>query len=364
MTVTDADEKSAKPDKPTLAKITGSSTSLTATWTKPDLNGGPDIAGYDVQYRERPSGDWEDFAHTGTALTTTLTGLTADTSYQARVRAENGETDSDWSEPSDAVRTNAADMTGVPDAPGDLTATAEGETRIVLAWAAPSNDGGSAVTGYRIEVSEDVGLSWTDLVADTAGTDTTYIHAGLSAGTTRHYQVRAINAEGESGASAVAGATTAEERAPEGNEPSAIRTYWTDSETSGSNEQLRCAATERFRAYWHPPLDREQGGVRRYKVAEEWEAEVRLGRGASDVSYTIQNTGDNPEQPELTGSVRIDDDSWLSIRVRGRFGDDGWGGWSPRSSLHCRTAGSATDSERETDSATETDSESETESEI
>ena len=48
VTVTDADEKSAKPDKPTLAKVTGSSTSLTATWTKPDLNDGPDITGYAV----------------------------------------------------------------------------------------------------------------------------------------------------------------------------------------------------------------------------------------------------------------------------------------------------------------------------
>ena len=108
--VTDADEKSAKPDKPTLAAVSGSSTSLTATWTKPGLNGGPDITGYDVQYREG-SGTWMDFAHTGTAVTTTVTGLTADTSYQVQVRAKNGETDSDWSDPSDAVKTNAAGAT-------------------------------------------------------------------------------------------------------------------------------------------------------------------------------------------------------------------------------------------------------------
>ena len=107
VTVTDADEKSAKPDKPTLAKVTGSSTSLTATWAEPDLDGGPDIAGYDLQYREGTTGTWEDFAHTGTAVTTTVTGLTADTSYQVQVRAKNGETDSDWSDPSDAVKTNA-----------------------------------------------------------------------------------------------------------------------------------------------------------------------------------------------------------------------------------------------------------------
>ena len=104
--VTDVAEKSAKPDKPTLAQVTGSTTSLTATWTKPDLDGGPDITGYDVQYREG-TGTWTDFAHTGTAVTTTITGLTADTSYQVQVRAKNGETDSDWSDASDAVKTNA-----------------------------------------------------------------------------------------------------------------------------------------------------------------------------------------------------------------------------------------------------------------
>ena len=107
VTVTDADEKSAKPDKPTLAAVTGSSTTLTATWAEPDLDGGPAIAGYAVQYKVNTATTWEDFAHSGTAVTTTVTGLTADTSYQVQVRAKNGETDSDWSDASDAVKTNA-----------------------------------------------------------------------------------------------------------------------------------------------------------------------------------------------------------------------------------------------------------------
>ena len=111
ISLTDADEKSDKPDKPGLARVTGSSTSLTATWEKPGLNGGPDITGYDLQYRAAPAGTWMDFAHTGTAVTATVTGLTADTSYQVQVRAKNDETPSDWSDPSDAVSTNAAGAT-------------------------------------------------------------------------------------------------------------------------------------------------------------------------------------------------------------------------------------------------------------
>ena len=105
--VTDVNEKSAKPDKPTLAPVPGSSTSLTATWTKPGLNGGPDITGYDVQYREGRAGTWMDFTYSDTEITTTVTGLMANTEYQVRVRASNGEALSDWSDPSDVVRTNA-----------------------------------------------------------------------------------------------------------------------------------------------------------------------------------------------------------------------------------------------------------------
>ena len=107
ITVTDEDEQPDTPAKPTLAAVSGSSTTLTATWVKPDLNDGPDITDYNVQFRQGTSGTWLNFSHPGTAVTMTLTGLTADTPHQARVQAVNGETDSEWSDPSDAVSTNA-----------------------------------------------------------------------------------------------------------------------------------------------------------------------------------------------------------------------------------------------------------------
>ena len=114
------------------------------------------------------------------------------------------------------------------------------------------------------------------------------------------------------------------------NQPSEINAYWSNSATRGSNVQVRCAATEPFRAFWDPPKSN-----RSFKVADEWEAEITPGHGASNVSYTIQNTNGNPEQPELTGTVRIGGRSSLIMRVRGRFGDDGWGAWSPRTGLYC-----------------------------
>ena len=94
----------------------------------------------------------------------------------------------------------------VPDKPTGLSATPSGSDRINLSWTAPADNGGSAVTGYRIEVSTD-GATWTDLVADTSSTTTTYSHTGLSAGDTRHYRVSAINVNGTGPASDTAMAT-------------------------------------------------------------------------------------------------------------------------------------------------------------
>ena len=95
-----------------------------------------------------------------------------------------------------------------PGAPTGLAATANGPSQIDLAWTAPASTGGSAITGYKIEVSPD-GSSWSDLVADTGSTDTAYAHMGLDPAATRHYRVSAINAVGTSNASDSDDTTTA-----------------------------------------------------------------------------------------------------------------------------------------------------------
>ncbi len=95
----------------------------------------------------------------------------------------------------------------VPGAPTNLTATASGQTRIDLSWSAPADNGGAAITGYRIEVSTD-GSSWGNLVANTTSSATSYSHTGLTAGSARHYRVSAINSAGTGPASNAAIATT------------------------------------------------------------------------------------------------------------------------------------------------------------
>ena len=95
-----------------------------------------------------------------------------------------------------------------PGAPEGLTAVVNGQTRMDLLWSAPPSDGGAAITGYRIEVSEN-GSSWIDLVVNTRNAATSYSHTGLTAGSTRHYRVSAINSAGTGPASNIATGTTA-----------------------------------------------------------------------------------------------------------------------------------------------------------
>ena len=107
-----------------------------------------------------------------------------------------------------------------PGAPTGLTATANGPTQIDLSWSGPSDDGGAAITGYRIEVSADRS-AWSDLVGDSGSTSTTHSHTGLTAGATRHYRVSAINSAGAGRASAIATGTTAS--APPAGSPATDR---------------------------------------------------------------------------------------------------------------------------------------------
>ena len=92
--LTDQQEPPETPSAPRV--IPASSTSLTVTWTEP-VNTGPDIDGYDVQYREGDSGGFTSWTHNGAERTATITGRSPGTSYQVQVRARNDEGASGWS---------------------------------------------------------------------------------------------------------------------------------------------------------------------------------------------------------------------------------------------------------------------------
>ena len=198
--VTDVDEPPGRPAAPTVSATAGSTTSLDVTWTAP-TNTGPAIASYDVQYRAGTSGNFTNGPQNVTGTSAAIGSLAADTSYEVQVRATNAEGDGDWS-------VAGTGRTTATSAPTGLTATASGATAIDLSWTAPGSTGGSAITGYKIEVSPNGTSGWTDQAADTNSTATTYAHTGLAAGDTRHYRVSAINTNGTGDPSNVDSATT------------------------------------------------------------------------------------------------------------------------------------------------------------
>ena len=99
----------------------------------------------------------------------------------------------------------------VPGAPRNLVATASGTMQINLSWSVPASNGGFAIIGYRIEVSPNGNSNWTELVANTGNPNTTFADT-VAAGTTRHYRVLAINAQGSGIPSGIANDTTNEEK--------------------------------------------------------------------------------------------------------------------------------------------------------
>ena len=195
------------PDAPTGLTATASgSTQIHLSWTAPSNDGGATITGYQIELSTDAGANWSDLvANTGTTSTTyTHTGLLSGTTYHYRISAINA---AGTGNPSN-IDNATTDAASVPDAPTGLAATASGQTSIVLSWTVPSNDGGAAITGYQIELSTDAGANWSDLVANTESSATTYTHTGLPEGATRHYRVYAINSIGESDPSNVANATT------------------------------------------------------------------------------------------------------------------------------------------------------------
>ncbi len=173
-------------------------------WSPPRDNGGARITGYRIEVSRTGTTGWIlESSNTGSTRTTyTHTGLDPGSRRYYRVAAINSEGTGPFSRVASAV-TQAT----VPSAPSNLVATAHGRTQINLSWRTPISDGGSRISGYRIEVSPD-GNNWTTRVANTGTTATTYPHRGLSPATTRHYRVYAINSVGAGPASNVAKATT------------------------------------------------------------------------------------------------------------------------------------------------------------
>jgi predicted secreted protein with PEFG-CTERM motif len=213
-TSTSAPPKNIPPNPPTgLVATASSGTQVNLAWNSPTSNGGYPVTGYKIQY-SIDSGSFTILVqNTGTTATAySHTGLSSGHTYNYQVFAINSVGTSNGSNTASAVPTQ---VSTAPYPPAGLTANPASPTSISLSWTTPSSDGGSPITGYKIEAKIGSG-AYTVIVANTGTTSTSYVNTGLITGTTYTYRVSAINSIGTSGPSNEASATPAQTLTPTG----------------------------------------------------------------------------------------------------------------------------------------------------
>ena len=180
------------PDAPTGLTLTAADGALAASWAAPANDGGSAVTGYRVQWRSGDE-DWDPATREASVTGTSheITGLTNGVTYTVRLAAVNEAGTGAWS--AEATAAPAQPVT-VPDAPTGLTLTAA-DGALAASWAAPANDGGSAVTGYRVQWRSG-GEDWDSATREATSATTSYDITGLTNGATYTVRVAAVNAQG------------------------------------------------------------------------------------------------------------------------------------------------------------------------
>ena len=137
------------PGAPTAVTASPGDTSAAVTWTAPTSDGGSPITGYEVTSTDltTPLNGGETCSTLG-SIGCTVTELTNGDTYTFSVTATNVAGTSLPSSPSAEVTPSS-----VPGPPTGVTAVA-GDTTATVTWTAPTSDGGSPITSYKVTATD------------------------------------------------------------------------------------------------------------------------------------------------------------------------------------------------------------------
>jgi predicted phage tail protein len=144
------------PTAPKSPTATPGNGTVKLTWQHPSSTGGATIDKYAVQWASSAAGPWVHVDDT-IGTTYTATGINNGTANNFRIRAHNA---AGWSAPSAVVDTPVF-APGPPSAPLACSASQVGifgTHSMWLGWQPPLTDGGSAITGYVVELNGPLSL--------------------------------------------------------------------------------------------------------------------------------------------------------------------------------------------------------------
>jgi len=187
------------PAAPTsLAAMTVSSSQINLTWT--------DNANNENGFKVEQSTDGTNFTQIAmlgsNAVSFSVTGLSASTTYFYRVASFNDAGNSAFSNTASA--TTSAPPPPLPAAPSGLSATAASSTQINLSW----TDNSGNESGFRIERCKNPNCTNFAQIAQVGAGVTTFADTTVNRNTAYNYRVRAFNAAGNSAYSNTASAKT------------------------------------------------------------------------------------------------------------------------------------------------------------
>ena len=214
----------AKPGAPGSFTASRGNGEVTLSWSEADANGSA-VEFYQTRYKTTTGGSWSTWSKVsgdGSARRGTVGSLTNGTAYSFQVRARNGVGFG-------STATQSATPATKPGKPTGVSVTTTGSQSLSVSWTAPSDNGGSALTGAQVQYCKtnevpacDMGyVSWGSTSVSGASTTTASL-TGLSSGTGYTVRVRAKNGVGSgSWSTRATGRTRTGARSPDGDDETA-----------------------------------------------------------------------------------------------------------------------------------------------
>jgi hypothetical protein len=184
--------RAVAPNRLALPTVDPGDTQVRLTWSAPTDNGGSPVTGYDVRVKNL-AGNVVQTLHSNDRVQN-VTGLENGREYFFAVRAVNAQGNGAWS-----IENNATPF-GRPGAP-DLTGVDPRNHGALVRWTRPADDGGSDITGYRVQVRNLAGKQ-VGLLRRADGFVRRLLVRGLTNGTTYTFRVQAVSSGGTSAWSA------------------------------------------------------------------------------------------------------------------------------------------------------------------